>query len=291
MKRGNPYETVLHRLHLARIVYARRREQNINAPMRPSRQRKRRCREVERAWTPKEAAIPHKLSHRDALEDEVAKLDPGIRSYFDTVPDVLENTVRYLSTKPDAMDWPKFLDARAMSVFYEVDGALGDFMRSRFDSVRVAKSIDNEDEAFGNAINIQNQAVAFSILVERSHNFKEICLGHGFQGHFHLHHVLGVISEKCPNIESFKLPAKAIAPWKSFGYRVKKLEMYCEKKFSTASSNSKKIVKAISTNCSNVRHLILKDIAASHVQGTDLWNNMSNTLEILSVEFSYPAKR
>lgn len=210
------------------------------------------------------------------------------RLYFDCLPEgANENVVRCLSRAPQLENWPAFLEKGDIAAIYNAAGELGRFASSRFTCILIAeKDQDKEDEVEDdipeeddNWIDIRDKKIGGDLLMRGASTFKKIYVDSATAKKFLTSNMLDEIYEKCPNVECLYLPSEGGRAWlERFGNRLRTLEFH-----SRAPRTS---IVAIQF-CSNVRQLTLKKLNKYDVTRTNVWAKIGETLEHLSIKFTY----
>lgn len=198
--------------------------------------------------------------------------------YFDLLPiDTICNLTRFLSSEPNGRNWPQGISSKQISSLYAINGEYGRFVFSRFDAIYLSRdaSIFHVEES---GVILESNRLAYTVLTTAGESFKTIHWDDtGTLDNSNLEDDIIEMSTLCPNLESFSFGYSNAEPWLLvFGERIKTLSFYY--------GVPPRIIEAVSSHCTNIRQLTLKEAWASYLNWSNLWEQVGNTLEKLELE-------
>lgn len=128
--------------------------------------------------------------------------------YFDLIPNnANENITPYLSARPDAEYWAIYINEKHVITRHFVDGELGRFISTLFESICVSprENFDLENKK-DNWQFIQSVDVAIMVFYRGAENFKTIHLDESFASDFGRSHRTSHLYPELTKIESVYLP-------------------------------------------------------------------------------------
>jgi len=200
--------------------------------------------------------------------------------YFDTLcRDALENVVRFASRSPIATNWSTHIDVRRIIPLYSVQGELSSYLRSRFHKLWISRwksDFHEQPTQHKDMLRTNVLKTAYDLVLQSGESFHTLIVESSYFNEPINSNMFKTFSERCPHISTLR--TYRAGGWiEEFGEGLESLKIGYKQDF-----------LEIPRYCAQLRELTLDfSIKRSDIEGTDLWMNLGNSLEKLSVIFIY----